>query len=145
MRGDLPYRQCVLTVGQSYSRQFLTVKVTCTKGTAQASPQVNTWNIGNVSLYSLTVRVPNGHVGLTGIVLLYNGIAIFPWGQPPGYLVTNYETVKQDFSREEISSPLTIQTYNTDMFDHSFFIRADIDQELVSTADVGTAPVVPVA
>lgn len=131
--------------GQSYPRQFVPLTVTCTKGTAKASPQVNTWNLGNVLLNRLSVRVPRGHAGLTGIVVLYNGLAIFPFGQPPSYLVTTGETVGQDFSEEELGSALTIQTYNTDIFDHSFYLRADINVWLPRPNGEGAVAVVPIA
>lgn len=133
--------------GQQYNRQFLTTKVTCTKGTAKATPQINSWSLGNVLVYSLAIRVPNGHAGLTGIAVLYNGIAIFPWGQPVTYLVTTGETVKQDFELQEASAPLTIQTYNTDIFDHSFYLRADITQDLSAggSGAGGSVSLVPIA
>lgn len=131
--------------GQAYDRQLLRFEVTVTAGTAKATPQVNTWNIARNYLNNLAVRVPNGHVGLTGIVVLYGGVAIFPWGQPPGYLVTNAETVDQDFEQEEISAAFTIQTYNTDIFDHTFYLRADVNYSPSGGREVGSVRVVPVA
>lgn len=131
--------------GQAYNRQFRTLKVTCTNGTAQATPQVNTWTLPNCLLGRLSVRVPEGHAGLTGVVVLYNGVALFPFGQPVTYLVTTGETLGQDFSDEEIGAPLTVQTFNTDVFDHSFYLRADIDINIPAPDSSGAVSVVPVA
>lgn len=131
--------------GQSYGRQLVTQAVTCTKGTAKATPQTNTWALGNVLLNRLSVRVPRGHAGLTGIVVLYNGVAIFPVANPVTYIVTTGETLGQDFNEEEVSSALTIQTYNTDVFDHTFYLRADISLFLPRAGDAAVGVVVPVA
>ena len=131
--------------GQSYARQFIQKTVTVPHGTAKASPQVTTWSLGNVLLYRLAVRVPAGHAGLTGISVIYNGVAILPFGQPPDFIVTTGETLGQDFNEEEVSAPLTIQTYNTDIFDHSFYLRADINAYLPSANNASVAAVIPVA
>jgi hypothetical protein len=131
--------------GQNYARQFRTLKVTCANGTLQASPQVDTWTLGNILLYRLSIRVPAGHAGLTGVVVLYNGVAIFPVGQPPSFLVTTNETLGQDFNEEEVAAPLTIETFNTDVFDHSFYLRADVSVLLPTPGDTTVAALVPIA
>lgn len=107
-------------------RQLRTTKVTVTLGTAQASPATTQWDLGNVIIETLEIMIPKGHSGLTGIHVDYQGVALIPFSQPPVFLIAADETITVPVGLE-VGAALSVVAYNTDVFDHAFYLRAFVD------------------
>jgi hypothetical protein len=108
------------------NRQLRTTKVTVPLGTAQAAPASTQWDLGNVIVETLEIMIPKGHSGLTGIHVDYQGVALIPFAQPAVFLVAADETITVPVDLE-IGAALTVVAYNTDVFDHAFYLRALVD------------------
>lgn len=126
-------------MGRVLHRQLRTARVTASLGTAQASPQTTSWDLGAVIIEELQVMIPRGHSGLTGIHVDYQGVALVPFATPATFLVASDETITVPMGLE-IGAPLSVVTYNTDTFDHSFYLRAFVDV-LLGDDNRGAGPV----
>ena len=99
--------------------------VTVPAGTLQAAPQQTVWNLGWVVVDSITVRIPPGPSGLTGIAILYAGVPIVPSEQPGVFWVGDDQKEVWELGWE-ISGPFTVVTYNLDIYDHTFYLNAQV-------------------
>lgn len=98
------------------------VNVLCPAGTAIATPTTTKPALGDVWLDSVELRIPVGHRGLTGVYVANNNTAIVPYSSPPTYLIGDDERLTFDIG-DEVATQLSIVTYNTDVFDHTFYFR----------------------
>lgn len=94
-------------------------------GTAQATPVSVPVTLEDAILKGVECVVPDGHCGLTGIRLLQSQQQIFPWANN-SYLVANDEKIPIAYDDQIQSSGITAQGFNTDIFDHSFYLRFTI-------------------
>lgn len=99
--------------------------VTVPAGTAQITPQVTPWPLENAQLVQIELIVPPGHVALTGIRILQAQQQIIPWGNL-SYLRMDSEKLVIPFNGEIGANALSINTFNTDIFAHTFYLRATI-------------------
>lgn len=107
-------------------------------GTAKSAPQNTDWDLGKVTLESLNIRIPPGPSGLAGIAVLYAGVRIIPSEQVGTFWIGDDEQWDLEIGWE-ISGPLTIKTYNTDAYDHTFLLRAKVRD--ITLGPAGGAPV----
>lgn len=121
------------------NRQLRLTKVTVPLGTLQAAPTSTQWDLGNVVVETLEIMVPKGHSGLTGIHVDYQGVPLVPFSLPATFLVAADETITVPLDLE-IGAPLTIVAYNTDQFDHAFYLRALVDVFLGQDVNAYRAP-----
>lgn len=98
------------------------VTISTPAGTAIATPQVTFPGIGDIWLEKAEIQVPSGPTGLTGVYIANNGTAIVPFATPAQWLVLNDDLVDYPVG-VEVSSGLSIVTYNTDTFAHTTYIR----------------------
>lgn len=122
--------------------RFLVLNINTPLNTPIATPLSTQWDLGNQELTRLSIMVPRGHNGLTGIKVLYDGVAIFPFTLPQQFLIANGETVGEEIGFE-VSHPLTIVTYNTDIFAHRFYLRCTI-ADLTAAPQSSSVPIVPI-
>lgn len=94
-------------------------------GTAEVSPQSTTWELEDARLLTIRLTIPRGHNGTTGIRIEYQGTQIIPWGDV-SYIVANDDKILFPVNDQITRSGLTIFTYNTDVFDHSHYLLAAI-------------------
>lgn len=95
------------------------------KNTAIVAPVSTPWPMEDAHLDRITVIIPDGHAGLTGIRVLWAGTQIIPFSTNV-YLTGNDRVVPIQFDDYITVTGLVIQTYNTDIFDHTFFLEAII-------------------
>jgi hypothetical protein len=95
------------------------------KNTPIVTPVSTPWPMEDAHLDRITVIIPDGHAGLTGIRVLWAGTQIIPFSTNV-YLTGNDRVVPILFDDYITISGLVIQTYNTDIFDHTFFLEAII-------------------
>lgn len=124
-------------MSRTLHRQLRTQQVTVPAGTLQAAPQTTAWDLGAVIVEWVEVMIPKGHAGLTGVHLDYQGVALVPFATPPEFLVARDETVRVPVDLE-IGAPLSVVSYNLDVFSHSFYWRAFVNLHLTDALAVTT-------
>jgi hypothetical protein len=94
-------------------------------GTAIASPVTVPFPLETNLLADIEILIPSGHAGLTGIRIQRGDVIVLPWGQGSWLIGSDYvRTFPVD---ENINAnALTVAAYNTDIFPHSFYLRARI-------------------
>lgn len=98
--------------------------VTTPANTAIAAPQSTSWAVGTGILDKLDVVIPDGHVGLTGIQLLWGGRQAAPY-EGAEWITGNDDEVTVDLDLFTGTGTLVVRTYNTDdTFGHSHHLRA---------------------
>lgn len=126
-------------MGRVLHRQLRTTVATVPANTAVATPQTTSWPLGPVQLEWVEIMVPKGHAGLTGIHIDYQEVALIPFGQPPAFLVAREETIRVEVGLE-VGAPLSVVAYNVDVFPHTFYLRAFVDQFLDTDRVVASSP-----
>jgi hypothetical protein len=109
-------------VGQGLGTYVWPVNVTVPLGTPIATPTTTSPNLGDIWIDSIEILIPRGHNGLTGIGIANAGTQLLPYSQTAAYLVGDGDRLTFDFG-VEVANGLTIQTYNTDIFAHTFYLR----------------------
>lgn len=113
--------------------QYWPLAVTAPAGTLITAPVTVPWPIVQGHLKQIEVDIPGGGAGSTGIRVVYCGTVIFPWALG-GWLVPvrNYYSV--DWDDEIMATQLQVQMYNTDLYPHTTYWRAEV------WPNVGAAP-----
>lgn len=131
--------------------RFYTINVTTPSGTAKLVPLSTVWKLEDAYLTVVTIIVPDGHNGLTGIRLVRSLQEVFPWSNND-WLTANGEKVDVPYNDAITASGFTIQTYNTDIFSHTYYLRAIITDTapsntvagrpltMISNSDLASAP-----
>jgi|SRR5713101_15139 len=112
-------------------------------GTAIAAPLTTAFPLEDAKLKRLAITIPDGHSGFTGIRILRGSQQIMPWSNNQ-YIVANNRTIPIDYDDEITSSGLGIVTYNTDIFDHTFYIEVVIEDLPLTPANSSMATAGPV-
>jgi hypothetical protein len=107
-----------VTVNQRYQP----FDVTTPPATTVANPLVTSLNLGDVRLDRIFWRIPPGPSGLCGIAIIQTGTNLWPWGPVGTYLVGDDEYDDVPIGTE-ISNGITIQTYNTDIYSHTWYLK----------------------
>lgn len=112
--------------------RYVQTVVTVPAGTALISPLAQSFALGVVVVDRIEVMIPPGHAGLTGLAILYGGVPLVPWqtGNVPLTSLADFlvgDDKDWQFSVGfQISGPLQIRAFNTDVYDHSFYLRAEV-------------------
>lgn len=127
------------------SNRLYLLSVACPAGTLSSAPQSQRWDMEDAYLYRLTIVVPDGHAGLTGIRFRRSGAIVVPYTFDQ-FIVANDRVINFDYNGEIHSSGLVIETYNTDVFDHTFYLEATIgDTNPNPTQQVSATSAIPTA
>lgn len=100
--------------------QFFTI--TATAGTAQSSPLTVKTPFNPGQVVEIEVIIPDGHAGLTGIRFTNAGVTVIPFNQST-FVVSNDEKIRWPLDGFLDSTDWAVQVFNTDIFDHTFFVR----------------------
>ena len=121
------------------------VNLTCPAGTPVDTPLVTQPALGDIWIDNIELRIPSGHNGLTGIYVANNNTAIITFGSPPTYLIGSDDLLTFD-AGVECDTQLSIVTYNTDVFDHTFYLRISGRPMTLQGQSTGTpvATIVPI-
>lgn len=118
-------------------------------GTAISAAVSQAWPLEDNQLKEVTIEVPDGHCGLTGVRILQAQQQIVPFANS-SYLVANGRTFAYPFDDEITSSGLVIQGFNTDIFTHTFYCTAlvtnlplpgELPEAEVVTASAPSSPI----
>lgn len=112
--------------------------VTIPAGTPATNPLTSplVWAPGYVR--AIHVTIPDGHAGLTGYAIGYAGQQVVP-DETGTYIISNDEKITHEFAVTYIGQQWTLIGYNTDVYDHTFHLRAEIDE----TPTPAQPPVLP--
>lgn len=112
--------------------------VTTPSGTTAIAPRTTAVALENSVLVSVEIFVPPGHAGLTGIRIRMSGTQVVPFGGASWIIADNYNRVFP-INAEIGSKTISIQTFNTDAFDHTHYVRFHI-QEITRQSGIAATP-----
>jgi hypothetical protein len=95
---------------------------TVAAGTALAAPQLVPVALEDAQLESVRIVIPDGHSGFTGLQVRWGGTQVIPFGSGT-WITANAEVMDIDWAGEITADGLVLAGYNTDVFDHSFYLR----------------------
>lgn len=110
-------------------------------GTTKASPLVTATTIPTGQVVRIEIDVPDGHARLTGIQLALAGGPYIPYGQG-AWLVGNDHNFEWDFVGLPDSGTWSAIAYNTDIYQHSFYLRYFVLDEYLVDQPATAAPIV---
>ncbi len=126
------------------AQRFTPLSVTTPAGTPKASPQTTPLNLGDVRLDRIFWRIPPGPSALCGIAITQAGTNIWPWGVIGTYLVGDDEYDDVPIGAE-ISAGISIVTYNTDIYPHTWYLKF-LYTPMALVTNASTAPqIVPIS
>jgi len=102
------------------------VTVSTPAGTAIATPQVTNLPPSEEIVTILEIVIPGGHVGLTGIKIFYGNDQVLPW-RGSDWIIANDEKLEWEIEGLPTGSAWKAQTYNTDAYAHSHYLRFHVD------------------
>jgi hypothetical protein len=105
--------------------RYLPFTVTTAASVTQAAPVTQSLALGDVILEDIELLIPDGPSGLCGIAFTYDGFPIVPWGLPVGYIIGNNDRLTFEV-QSYVGHPIVAQTYNTDIFAHSLYVRCKV-------------------
>lgn len=97
--------------------------VTVPASTASSSPYSVDWPLEDATLVYVNIIIPAGHSGLTGIRLTRSGTQIVPYSSN-SWIISDDEKLTIGFNDEITSSGVKVVAYNSDIFAHTFYLRA---------------------
>lgn len=125
--------------------RFYVLPVNTPAGTAIAAPLQTVWIMEFNLLESISVMVPRGHNGATGIRFQRSTQQVIPRGNIIP-LIANGETVLININEELTEGKLVVLTYNTDIYDHAFYLRATMsDLPSIGPGAALSSPIIPTA
>jgi len=111
---------------------------TVTAGTLQAAPATAAVALEDAWLEAVRIVVPDGHNGLTGLQVRWGGTAVIPAGAGT-FLVANDEVMDVPYRDVITTKGLALAGFNTDVFDHTFYLRWTVtDRPAAATAVISS-------
>lgn len=91
-------------------------------GTPIAAPFSQPVVLDDINLDKVTVIIPDGHAGLTGVAIFWGGVQIVPYTGAT-WLTGNGEAIDFEYDGQVTAAGLTVAGYNLDVFQHAFLFR----------------------
>lgn len=107
--------------------------VTAPAGTSAFLPTSVAIALEDAHLERIEIDVPDGHDRQTGIRILGNGTPIVPFSLTE-YIVANDHYFTIPFDDDIGANDLSVQAFNTDVFDHTFYLRFVISNRQVAAS-----------
>jgi hypothetical protein len=100
------------------------VAPTCVLNTPATAPTTTAAPIETSWLWTVNIRIPPGHAGLTGIALVDSGQFILPYSVlTPAWLIGDDDDLFFPYG-QQVGSNVTFLTYNTDeTYNHGWQVR----------------------
>jgi hypothetical protein len=93
-----------------------------TAGTAIATPVSQALTPSEEIVTDLEIVIPTGHVGLTGIAIFYASRQVIPF-DTGDWITANGDVIHWPLSDFPTGGQWVAKAYNTDVYDHSFYLR----------------------
>jgi hypothetical protein len=100
------------------------VAPTCPANTAESAFTLTDVPVETAWVWTVNVRIPPGHAGLTGIALVDSAQFILPYGGiNPAWLIGDDDDLEFPYG-DQVGSNVVLATYNTDdTYDHGWQVR----------------------
>lgn len=105
--------------------RYYPVELTVPASTPPGNPAKQAVSLEDNDLIDIEVIVPAGHVALTGFRVLSSNQQVLPWGNSSWIKSDNYTRVF-DYNDEIGADAISVQGYNVDVIDHTFYARFHI-------------------
>lgn len=118
--------------------------VTVPANTAIAAPFSVAIPLEDGNLVSIRLVIPDGHAGLTGIRFMRAGTQVVPYSETVTWIISNDDKIEIAYGGDITLTGLTAVAYNTDIFDHAFYVLCRVDDKPprpAVTVDAATASV----
>lgn len=102
-------------------------QVTCPLGTAITAPFSANLSMDEAAVERIEVTVPKGPSGLMGFRLRHSAQTVIPY-KGTNWIVTDGEVLSWPVSGYPTGDKWSIQMYNTDIFDHTVYIRLLVNE-----------------
>ena len=106
-------------------KRHYATSVTSPAGTLAAAPTVASLALEAATLESVQVIIPPGHSALTGVRVVRQDVTILPWS-PGTWLSGDSENEVWEIGSYFDAGDLHMEAYNTDIFDHTFYLRFNL-------------------
>lgn len=97
--------------------------------TAEATPADTDLDMIPGRVESLQVMIPPGPSGLVGFAFVLSGQQVIPF-KDGLFIKADNETITWDLERFPEVGTWTVRAFNTDVYDHTLFIRMSMDDEV---------------
>jgi hypothetical protein len=123
--------------------------VTVPAGTAIAAPFSQAVPLEDGKLVSIRLVIPDGHAGLTGIRFTRAGTQVIPYSQTVSWIISNDDKIEIEYDGDMSATGVVAVAYNTDIFDHAFYLLCRVDDppprpavsvDAATASTVATAP-----
>lgn len=104
------------------ARRIAVFEVTIAAGTAKAAAISNDVSFEPGPVDEVEIVIPDGHSGATGFQLAQAGQAIIP-EESGTYIVANNEVIRWPLDGYNDAGSWQLIGYNTDVYDHTFYLR----------------------
>lgn len=95
-------------------------------GVPPTAPSSTPWKTEDNTIVSIEIEIPPGHNGQTGIRLLKGDVQILPFGMGT-WIIANDTDKVFPVGDYVPTGDLVIQTYNTGIYSHSFYLRMTVE------------------
>lgn len=102
-------------------------QVTTPAGTAQASPLTTNLSFNQGIVHKLEITVPPGPSGLLGFRMRHSGQVVIP-NSGTNFIIADNQFIQWDLEGYPVGNKWSIQTFNTDVFDHTLYLRFMINE-----------------
>ncbi len=124
----------------SYTRhQYWPLTVVAPASTPKGSPTSTSWPLTWGHLVGIALDIPDGHGLLTGIRVTYQGTEVLPWSLND-WLVPVRHAYEFAWDDEVMPYGMVVQTFNTDVYPHTFYLRANIIPRIGAVPQPRTSP-----
>lgn len=95
----------------------------CAAGTSEGAYTTTPAGIATALLWTVEIRIPAGHQGVTGIALVDSGHFVVPYDPTgPTWLIGDNDRLSYPYGKE-LGSNVVLATYNTGTYDHTWQVR----------------------
>lgn len=123
--------------------RVLVYDVTCPASTPASAPiETQAYSGGNFTVTAVTILIPDGHLGTTGIALGFAHNPVIP-ENPGAFISGNDEILRYTLSAFPPGAPWSVFTCNTDSIPHSWETRWELDILAATTATGRQLPLSP--
>ncbi len=105
----------------SFVTRYGVLNLTIPNQTPTSAPVSALFNPGDMILKGIDLTIPSGPSGYAGIQWLVDGNTIIPFDQPGEWIISDDAKIHFEFD-DEVGSGIQVQGYNTDMWDHTFYM-----------------------
>jgi hypothetical protein len=120
-------------------RQWTPLQVLVPANTPLLAPVSTTWTLYPGYVHSWKIDIPQGHSGLTGVRVVYQGTPIVPFNLTD-WLIGDGSSFTVPYEDQVMDRGLIVESYNTDIYAHTFYLYADVDPHIPGEPAPGVFP-----